>query len=226
MTPLPLDLAWLYDEIEQELAARGAALRNARLRAAAQSPGELPSQIVFDGFFSFSNAELNLIESLAARARIVVALPEGPGGNASDWPGASAARSRLLRAGFVEFRCAHVFRTPQVEAFCAATLEQETEEIARRVLEEVARGRPFHEIGIVLRTRDPYAPHPPDHASRDLDSRAPLFRGGADRASSHRFPGRRRTRSAQWMGSRRAAPSGPDAGFRRRRDTRRGSFRF
>ena len=155
---LPLDLAGLYDEIEQELAGRGAALRNARLRAAVQSPGELPSQIVFDGFFSFSNAELNLIESLAARARIVVTLPEGPGGNAGDWPGAAAARSRLLRAGFVEFRCAHVFRTPRVEAFCAATLEQETEEIARRVLEEVSRGRPFHEIGIVLRTRDPYAP--------------------------------------------------------------------
>ena len=45
-----------------------------------------------------------------------------------------------------------------MEVFCAPTLEQETEEIARRVLEEAARGRPFHEMGIVLRTRDPYAP--------------------------------------------------------------------
>lgn len=169
---LPPDLARLYDEVEQRLAWRGAALRNARLRAAAQSPGELPSQIVFDGFFSFSNAELNLIESLAARARIVVTLPESPPGGSStpagsntpaglnnrDWPGAAAARSRLLAAGFLEFRCARVFRTPEVEAFCAATLEQETEEIARRILEEAARGRPFHEIGIVLRTRDPYGP--------------------------------------------------------------------
>jgi RecB family exonuclease len=161
---LPLDLARLYDQVEQGLGWRGAALRNARLRAAGrlarQAPGELPSQIVFDGFFSFSTAELNLIESLATRARIVVTLPEGaPGGNAGDWPGAAAAaRSRLLAAGFLEVRCAAVFRTPDLEMFCAATLEQETEEIARRVHDEAARGRPFHEIGIVLRTRDPYAP--------------------------------------------------------------------
>ncbi len=47
---------------------------------------------------------------------------------------------------------------PAREAFCAATLEQETEEIARRILDEAARGVPLHDIGIVLRTRDPYAP--------------------------------------------------------------------
>ena len=170
---LPPDLARIYDQVEQELRSRGAALRNARLlMVAAKLPGELPSQILFDGFFSFSNAELNLIESLAARARIVVTLPEGPpggasaragsntpiGSNKSDWPGAAAARSRLLRAGFAEFRCTQVFRTPEVKAFCAPTLEQETEEIARRVLEEADGGRPFHEMGIVLRARDPYAP--------------------------------------------------------------------
>jgi ATP-dependent helicase/DNAse subunit B len=161
------DLARLYDEAQQRLGSSGAALRNARLlMAAAKSPGELPPQIVFDGFFSFSNAELTLIESLAARSRIVVTLPQGPpggsstraGSNKSAWPGAAAARSRLLRAGFAEARCTHVFRTPAVEAFCAPTLEQETEEIARRVLEEAAHGRPFHEMGIVLRARDPYAP--------------------------------------------------------------------
>lgn len=176
---LPLDLARLYNEVERELASRGAALRNARLlmaagRLAGQSPGELPSQIVFDGFFTFSNAELKLIESLAARTRIVVTLPVGPGpsggsGTPADsnlpadslerpWPGAAAARSRLLRAGFLETRCTRVFRTPAVAAFCAPTLEQETEEIARRILGEAARGRPFREMGIVLRTRDPYAP--------------------------------------------------------------------
>ena len=40
----------------------------------------------------------------------------------------------------------------------APTLDRETEEIARRILEETAGGRPFRDIGIVLRTRDPYAP--------------------------------------------------------------------
>jgi len=154
--PLYGDLARLYDDVERELAVRGSALRNARfLMAAARLTGqstELPSQVVFDGFFAFSNAELKLIESLAARAKVVVTLPAG------DWTGAAIARSRLLRAGFAETTCTQALRTRDVQAFCAPTLEQETEEIARRILDEAARGRPFREMGIVLRSRDPYAP--------------------------------------------------------------------
>jgi RecB family exonuclease len=147
---IPPDLARLFGEVESALAMRDMATRSARLSAAAGSSNEPPSQIVFDGFFTLSDAELKFVESLAARTRVIVTLPE--------WPGAANARARLIAAGFGETRLTHVYRTPSQEAFCAPTLEQETEEIARRILDEAARGVPLHDIGIVLRTRDPYAP--------------------------------------------------------------------
>jgi putative RecB family exonuclease len=146
---LPGDLARVSDEVKKALAARSVALRNARLRAVAESTCELPPLIVVDGFFTLSNAELALIESLVARTRFVVTMP--------DWPGTASARNRLLAAGFSELRMERAHRTPALEAFAAPTLEQEAEEIARRILVEVAKGRAFREIGIVLRVREPYA---------------------------------------------------------------------
>jgi ATP-dependent helicase/DNAse subunit B len=157
---IPPDLARLFEEVERTLATREMATRSARLGAATrlslahscaeQPPDLMPSQIVFDGFFTLSGAELKFVESLAARARVIVTLPE--------WPGAADARARLIATGFAETRLTQSYRTPPRKAFCAATLEQETEEIARRILDEAARGFPLHDIGIVLRTRDPYAP--------------------------------------------------------------------
>jgi ATP-dependent helicase/DNAse subunit B len=52
-------------------------------------------------------------------------------------------------------------RTPVdavTSVFSALTLDQEVEQIAARILEYSARGREFHEMGILLRVRDPYAP--------------------------------------------------------------------
>jgi ATP-dependent helicase/DNAse subunit B len=160
---LQRDLARIYDEVERELTSRGRALRNARLRAAAESGAKLPPRIILDGFFAFSSAELTLIESLAARIQLVVTLPASGTDtrellDSSGWPGAEAARTRLLAAGFRERRCTGVFSSPAIQIFCAATLERETEEIARRILDEAARGRPLRDMGIVLRTRDPYTP--------------------------------------------------------------------
>jgi len=147
---LPPDLEGLREQVAEVLAARGMAMRGARLDAAAQSNAELPSPIVLDGFFSFSAAELSFIESLALRTRVIVTLPDGPG--------AVAAQARLLAAGFAETRVTGVYRTPLRQAFCAPAIEQETEEIARRIVDEAARGRPFRDMGILLRVRDPYAP--------------------------------------------------------------------
>ncbi len=42
--------------------------------------------------------------------------------------------------------------------FSAATPEREAEEIARRILEHAEGGRRFREMGVVLRSRDPYGP--------------------------------------------------------------------
>lgn len=147
---LPADVARVSGEVEKALASRNLALRNQRLRAVVravtQTDCAVPALIVFDGFFSFSPPELQLIQSLAARTRVVVTLP------------AHATRPRLLAAEFSRLDLTEVHRVPGQELFCAATLEQETEEVARRILAESARGRPFREMGIVLRTREPYAP--------------------------------------------------------------------
>ena len=141
------DLLALFRDVEAGLAARGMAPRNARLREARPVP---PPHVVLDGFFSFSAAELALIETLAASAALSITLPE--------WVGAAPARQRLLAMGFAEQELSGIRRKARSETFSALTLEHETEEIARRILNEASRSRPFREMGIILRTREPYAP--------------------------------------------------------------------
>jgi len=67
-------------------------------------------------------------------------------------------RERLLRLGFEETRLTEIRRAPERFIFSAATPEREAEEIARRILEYAARGRRFRDMGVVLRSRDPYGP--------------------------------------------------------------------
>jgi RecB family exonuclease len=138
-------LLLLFREVEAGLAARGMALRNVRLRDARPSS---PAHVALDGFFSFAPAELVLIEALGAS--VTVTLP--------DWPGAAPARERLLAQGFGEQRCGGPRRASGLDRFSALTLEHETEEIARRILKEASQGRRFREMGIILRTREPYGP--------------------------------------------------------------------
>jgi hypothetical protein len=141
------ELLALFREVEGGLAARGMALRSVRLREARPVP---PPHVVLDGFFSFSAAELALIETLAASAALTITLPE--------WVGAAPARQRLLATGFAEQKLGGIRRKARTEIFSALTLEHETEEIARRILNEASRGRPFREMGIILRSREPYGP--------------------------------------------------------------------
>ena len=145
---LPGDLRALFEEVERRLAARGFASRKVRLTQAAENGRALPSQIVFDGFFSFSHDELQFLTDLAARTSVTATLP--------DWP--DSPRSALLAAGFREHCCHEIFRRPVSSIFAAPNLEGEVHEIARRILEESRRGRPFREIGILLRAREPYGP--------------------------------------------------------------------
>jgi len=144
------ELASVFEFVERELRGRGMALRRDRLMQAAADPGDLPGHVVLDGFFSFSPEELRLIASFARRATVTVTLP--------DWAGATGARSRLISFGFAEQKLDRVFRRAQITAFSAPTMERETEEIARRILDESARGRPFREVGVIVRSRDPYVP--------------------------------------------------------------------
>jgi ATP-dependent helicase/DNAse subunit B len=126
------------------------ALRKDRLAEAARGLNAVPPQIVLDGFFTFSADEIRFLDALSRRTRVVVTLP--------DWDAAEPARTGLLQSGFAEQRMVSAHRQPRQVVFSAATIEREVEEIARRILEQHAQGRLFREMGILLRTRDPYAP--------------------------------------------------------------------
>jgi hypothetical protein len=142
----------LPEDLEDQLAHRGFALREKRLRTATPIA---TGAVVIDGFLTFTPAELAFIENLAAQTSVTVTLP--------DRPGSSSARNRLLKNGFTEHGAgpcpaAGFSRRPNQTVFAAPTLDQEVEQIAVRILEHHSRGREFHEIAILLRARDPYAP--------------------------------------------------------------------
>ncbi len=138
------ELGPVFQAAKARLEELGLGTRKERLKAAAalEEPGA--AHIVFDGFFSLTEEETALVESLGRRAEITLVLPEAP--------------ARLLKAGFVERPFREVWRRPRRESFQARTLEQEVEEIARRVAAHHARGVPFREMGVVLRSRAPHGP--------------------------------------------------------------------
>ena len=145
--PFADDLKRVMEEVQVTLGARGMALRETRLAAAHVDPASLPGLIVLDGFFSLSRSEVLFLKWLARSSDVVVTLPHE-----------SAQREALLAAGFIEQNLTAVHRRPRTAAFRAPTVEREIDEIVRRILDEAAQGRPFREMGILLRTRDPYGP--------------------------------------------------------------------
>ena len=150
---LPVDVGRLFAQVERDLQARNAAPRHMRLSAAAkriaQGGEKIPAQIFFDGFFKFAAGELELIAALTSRAEVTVALHH--------WPGAERAREVFLAGGFAEQTVAAEVPAP-VEAIRPLNIEREVDEIARRILEEVAAGREFREIGVIMRSPDVYGP--------------------------------------------------------------------
>ncbi|MEP6962096.1 MAG: PD-(D/E)XK nuclease family protein [Acidobacteriota bacterium] len=151
---LPEDVGRLFAAVEKDLAERGMAPRHALLLAAAErisTGGEpVPAHIVIDGFFKFSAGESVLVAALSRLVDVTVTLPE--------WSGAERARAGLLAGGFEVRHLEARESSAKTTAFCASTMEREVEEIARRIVAEVAKGRRFREIGVVLRSRDPYGP--------------------------------------------------------------------
>lgn len=145
-------LAAVYHNVAEQLAAHGFAFRDARLAtaAAALSQAPLPLHRIFlDGFSSLTTPELRVLDALSRQASITIALP--------DWEGARNTRRALLDAGYRERRFDQRLRQSQTELFTAATLDQEAAWIVRQILDEAKHGRAFREIGVVTRSREPYA---------------------------------------------------------------------
>lgn len=141
-------LADVAAEVAARLAVRGWGLRGQRLHLAAKAAahGPAPPAIFLDGFFSFTDPELEFLAAFAGRAEVTLTLCEGAPG--------LAARERLLALGFSEQRFEAQERKPRIVSFVAPTAEREAQEVARRVISAQAGGRPWRDIGVIARGED------------------------------------------------------------------------
>lgn len=144
----------VLEAVERELSGRSLHLRHGVLRRAAETVRRDGlngvSEILIDGFFSFAPPELDLIRAMTQWAEVTVTLPE--------WHGASLARAEFASMGAEEILLSQTRRTSREILVAPPTREQEVDEIARRILSEAAAGRRFREIGVVVRTKQPYVP--------------------------------------------------------------------
>ncbi len=148
----PLAAAFLavFREVDRELERRGLTLRARRLEIAAERIEREGvagiATIWLDGFHALPDPELRVIAALARRADVTLAIGE------SDLDG----RIRAL-ADRIERR-EKSRPSPAVAIVRAPGIERECDEIARRIVEQSAAGRPFREIGIIVRSADAYVP--------------------------------------------------------------------
>jgi len=143
--PLAAAFLGVYQEVEGALERRGLALRARCLQLAAaritQEGLAGIRTIWLDGFQAWPDPELAVLAALGRHAETVVTLDSAD----SEW------QNRLLDLGFAEQRMPRVRPTPAVAVVRAVNVEREAGEIARRILEQAASGRPFREIGVVVR---------------------------------------------------------------------------
>jgi ATP-dependent helicase/DNAse subunit B len=93
---------------------------------------------------------LEVLRALGRRAEVTVSL--------TDNTATRTTRDRLLAMGFAETRLAGRRPSPAMVLVKAANVEREADEIARRILEQNRAGRPFREIGIIVRSPEIYVP--------------------------------------------------------------------
>jgi ATP-dependent helicase/DNAse subunit B len=151
--PVVQAISGVWRELQERVEAAGLITRHQYLQRAARAlqDGALPALRTFfwDGFSRLAAAERDLIRAQAERGAVTVSLPA--------WTG--AARGGLLalrRLGFAIRRFTPVRAQPRRLLVRPATAEDEATEIARRILEHHRAGRPWHEIGVLVRAREPY----------------------------------------------------------------------
>jgi ATP-dependent helicase/DNAse subunit B len=149
-TVAPLGEAFLavYREVDRELARRGLATRSQRLLHAAEHIAREGltgvHAIWLDGFHAVPDPELAVIDALCRHADVTLTLPAAAI--------TESTRARLLAMGFAEEVCDRA-RVPARTELCEApSIEREADEIARHILEHAAAGRPFREMGIIVRS--------------------------------------------------------------------------
>lgn len=142
----------VYQRVAAELKERGWSLRSQRLHMAAHRMRHGTHQFqafALLGFYSFTPAELDVLDALAPNP-VAIGLSES--GSASE------TVERLLAMGMRYQRLEEDALSPKRTLVSAPTAASEADEIARRILAEVANGRPYREIAVILRRERPYAP--------------------------------------------------------------------
>jgi ATP-dependent helicase/DNAse subunit B len=154
--PAPLGEAFLavYREVAGVLRRRGLATRSQRLWHAAERiarEGHPAIHTVWlDGFHAMPDPELAVIAAMCGHADVTVTLPVVAI--------AEPTRARLLAMGFAEEACTRERTPPRIELCATPSMEREADEIARRILEQVAAGKMFRDIGVIVRSPELYAP--------------------------------------------------------------------
>ena len=144
MSPTQHAFQRVFQLYEEKLAHHGLTSAGKRLFSAAVQCRDRKGAvgcIYFDGFFHLAEGEARLVKELSSLAEVVVSLPEG--------------REPASLAEFEVERLAEVRRTqPRTTVVVASSIEQEVEDIARRIIQQ---RRPLREIGVILRSPDAYA---------------------------------------------------------------------
>jgi RecB family exonuclease len=147
-------LARVFEETNRLLEEKKLGMRSTRLLRAASRIAEAgagPANVIWlDGFSSFTDPEIALIQSLAKHAAVTVTLPAAVV--------SAGTHARLIEIGFEEKVLTHERARPASELFVAPGIEREVDEIARRIVERTTAGRPLREIGIIVRMPDTYVP--------------------------------------------------------------------
>lgn len=146
----PLSEAFLavYREVDRELRIRKLHLRAQRLayvadRIRTEGLGGI-STIWMDGFHALPDPERDVISAMGERADLTLTF--------------DAPDSRLLALGFEERYLARTRTTPARALVKTPSIEREVEEIASRIVKQAEAGRPFREIGIIVRNQQTYVP--------------------------------------------------------------------
>jgi RecB family exonuclease len=153
-TPLSAAFLAVYQAVDQDLRERGLALRGQRFLTAAarmEAEGVGPIESIWlAGFHALPDPELAVLRALDRHTGVTLAL------NERIFTG--TLRARLEAIGVVEERGGRPRTSPVIALVRAPGIERETEEIARRILEQAAAGRPFREIAVIVRPAESYVP--------------------------------------------------------------------
>jgi ATP-dependent helicase/DNAse subunit B len=148
------DLVRVYTAVLAALKQRNLHLRAMQLKQAAEKIAEngCPGieELLFTGFYSFTAPELDVIRTLASRVKLTIALAE--------WSGAQPTIEALsdLSTSAEKLDPAPL---PMNRTLCIApTLDAEVSEIARRIVQAHDNGRPWREMGVLVRSEATYVP--------------------------------------------------------------------